>query len=105
MLELLKKLKILLLTAKNDKIKLSKSLAIGAIFSIFIGYSTSELTYSFLQNGQNLIIGAEQYNYLHTDNDDDDKWSKKREFKSTIIIMSFIFGASLSYSLIKENDF
>lgn len=104
MLKQLKKLKILLLTAKNEKIKLSKSLAIGAIFSIFIGYSTSELTYSFLQNGKNLIIGAEQYNYLHTDNDDD-YWSKKRDFKSTIIIMSFIFGASLSYSLIKENDF
>ncbi|WP_341221600.1 hypothetical protein [Polaribacter atrinae] len=96
-----KQLIIELVSAKNNKIRLSKSLAFASIFAIIIGYSTSELTYRLVQDGKSYIIGIKQHKDLIKDANKD-PWSKKRDFKSTIIIMSFVLGASLSYTLIKE---
>jgi cytochrome c biogenesis protein CcdA len=92
-----------LLTAKDKKIKLSKSLTIGAFFALIIGYLTSEVVYSQILNGKSYTIGAKQYKHIST-SESLDIWSKKRNYKSTIIIISFVLGASLSYTSIKEEN-
>lgn len=94
------RLKVWLFTAKDDKIRLAKSIFIGAVFSLFIAYLTSDNTYITTTNGNNLAIGLNQFNKLSEN--EDYAWTRIREFKDIIIVMSFLFGASLSYTLIEK---
>ena len=63
----------------DNKTRLARSLVFGSLLALIIGFASVE-------------VSKGPY-----------KWDKeKKEYKPTIILMGFVLGSSLSYSVIKE---
>tara|TARA_A100001391_G_scaffold93418_1_gene61972 strand:+ start:808 stop:1113 length:306 start_codon:yes stop_codon:yes gene_type:complete len=87
-----------ILIARDNKTRIAKSLVFGALLSLIVGYYTSEVSYSV---GKRVV--SEQ-SYDNMDESVKMRYSKKTKYQSLIILIVFVFGAGLSYSVIREGS-
>lgn len=80
-----------ILTAKDSKVRIAKSLIFGTMLAFLVGFSTSEKTY-----------------YEVSTNDPrpgrNTRTKNKTEFNELFIILGLIMGSGIGYLLIKEEE-
>ena len=75
---------------QDSKARLARSLVFGSLLALAIGFSTSDVSYT---NSAGSV-----YNH----NTPFNSYLKKTKYHSTVILMGFIFGTALGYSILRE---
>jgi hypothetical protein len=87
------------ITAKDGKVRIAKSLIFGSFLAFAVGFCSSDTVYysvggsTGLRNGPN---GIEEYNTFSR--------KEKVDFNELFIVLGFIMGTSIGFLVIRQNE-